>query len=446
MITIKRAFWGGLIALTILWLLAAPGVFAVTSVLGLRGFLVQYSGLLAMGCMSVSMMLALRSHWLERWLGGLDKMYRLHKWLGIGGLVLSIIHWLWAKGPKWAATIGLWTPGARPERAVIEDPIQAYLISLRGTAEALGELAFYASTLLIGIALVKMIPYRLFHRLHRLLPFAFLALVFHSVVLTDFSYWPTPLGVVLVVMLAGGSYAAVVSLLGFIGKGRRATGTITKLQSYSGVQSLETTINMMPGWPGHKPGQFAFVTSDAKEGAHPYTIASCWDPQSPSITFVTKALGDYTSQLEEKLKAGQDVQVEGPYGYFTFDDNQPTQIWIGGGIGITPFIARMKHLAKDGLGTQKAIHLFHTTKDVDNPALARLEEDARAAGVHLHVLIDSRDGLLTGDGIRQAVPEWREASFWFCGPAGFGSALNADFAAQGIAVHSRFHQELFEIR
>ncbi len=32
--------------------------------------------------------------WLERHLDGLDKMYRLHKWLGIGALVVGTVHWL----------------------------------------------------------------------------------------------------------------------------------------------------------------------------------------------------------------------------------------------------------------------------------------------------------------------------------------------------------------
>jgi predicted ferric reductase len=37
--------------------------------------------------------------------------------------------------------------------------------------------------------------------------------------------------------------------------------------------------------------------------------------------------------------------VEGPYGCFDFEDGQPHQIWIGAGIGITPFVARMKQRA-----------------------------------------------------------------------------------------------------
>lgn len=62
---------------------------------------VQFTGILAMGMMSLAMILATRPRWLEPWLNGLDKMYRLHKWLGIGALVLSILHWWWGQGSKW---------------------------------------------------------------------------------------------------------------------------------------------------------------------------------------------------------------------------------------------------------------------------------------------------------------------------------------------------------
>ena len=51
--------------------------------------------------------------------------------------------------------------------------------------------------------------------------------------------------------------------------------------------------------------------------------------------------------MRDRLSIGQEVKVEGPYGCFTFDDGRARQIWIGGGVGVTPFIARMKHLARE---------------------------------------------------------------------------------------------------
>ena len=52
------------------------------------------SGLLSVGYMSLSMALATRPAWLERPLGGLDRIYRLHKWAGILAVGLAAVHWL----------------------------------------------------------------------------------------------------------------------------------------------------------------------------------------------------------------------------------------------------------------------------------------------------------------------------------------------------------------
>lgn len=51
--------------------------------------------------MSVGMILALRPFAIEHFLGGMNKSYRLRKWLDITALVVSVIQWLWTVVPKW---------------------------------------------------------------------------------------------------------------------------------------------------------------------------------------------------------------------------------------------------------------------------------------------------------------------------------------------------------
>ena len=443
---IKLSLWGLLALLTVLWLAADPAVFGASGYFPIRSLMIQYSGVLAIGCMSVAMILALRPRWPERWFGGLDKMYRLHKWLGITALVVSIVHWLWVQGTRWAVGWGWLVRPPRGPRAIPDNPIEQTLSGLRGTAESVGEWAFYAAVLLIALALIGRFPYRQFFKTHRLLAATYLVLVFHAVVLTKFSYWATPLGIVLALLLACGTWAGVVVLLRRVAADRQVPGTIRDLHYYPGVRVLETEIEVPKGWPGHKAGQFAFAMSDASEGAHPYTIASAWNDTDRRITFIIKELGDHTRRLREKLRIGQSLTVEGPYGCFTFDDDLPHQIWVGGGIGVTPFIARMKQFAAEPRPSSQTIDFFHTTTEVDEGALAKLTADATAANIRLHVLVDARHGRLTGDRIRAEVPQWRNASIWFCGPVGFGEALRNDFAAHGLPVQERFHQELFSMR
>ena len=443
---IKIALWGIPALLTVLWVSATLPFPETLNFLTIRNLAVQYSGVIATAVMSIGMILALRLDWLEGWLNGLDKSYRLHKWLGIIALVTSVLHWVASELPKWMVSLGLLQPPERraPPGGMPEiGAIQSFFNSQRGTAEVLGEWAFYAAVVLIALALIKRFPYKSFVSTHKLISIAYLAVVAHSVPLLTFDDWLTPIGILSALLMIGGTWAAVLSLAGLIGRGSKVTGKIDNVRSFPDIRATAINITLNDGWKGHDAGQFAFVTFDQREGKHPFTIASAWDPETREIMFITKALGDYTDFLPDTLKAGDDAIVEGPYGRFTFDDARDRQIWIGGGIGVTPFIARMKQLAKTP--GKKAVSLIHSTKELSEEAMALLRADAAAAGVDLHILLDDRDGFLTGDRLRDMIPDWKSASVWFCGPAGFGQALRGDLVGHGLAPGD-FHQELFNIR
>jgi predicted ferric reductase len=219
-------------------------------------------------------------------------------------------------------------------------------------------------------------------------------------------------------------------------------GVVSRVERLPAVGVLDIELQLKDRWAGHEAGQFAFVSFDQAEGAHPFTLTSAWRGDG-RLGLLVKGLGDHTLALVAGLKAGQLVTVEGPYGRFNFQGRQARQIWVGGGIGITPFVARMKALALQPAGPP--VDLFHTTAQRDEEALARLGRDAAAAHVRLHVLVDAVDGRLDAQRIRAAVPGWLHSDIWFCGPAAFGQALRRDFVAQGLPA-SAFHQELFELR
>ncbi|HJW25503.1 MAG TPA: ferric reductase-like transmembrane domain-containing protein [Rhodocyclaceae bacterium] len=440
----KQAFWGCLIVLSLLWWGVDSTDWAqVNGVFAWRTVLSQYTGILGIGVMSVGMILAMRPAFLERHFDGLDKMYRLHKWLGIAGLVISIGHWLIAKGPKWMVAAGWLERGARkPRPALPEGSLQQLLAQQRGLAESIGEWAFYLAVVLIVLALIKRFPYRRFFQTHRILALAYLALVFHAVVLLRFEYWSSPLGVVLGMLMAAGSVAAVMSLFRLRVGSSRVAGRVVALEHQPALNVLAVDIELADGWQGHESGQFAFVTFHPEEGPHPFTIASNWNGDG-RIRFLVKGLGDYTRILPDRLRVGDPVKVEGPHGRFDFAGDAPRQIWIGGGIGITPFVARLKELAQRPDG--KAIDLFHTTAAYDQEIIDRLARDADAANVRLHVRWDERDGRLDLDSLVAAVPDWRQADVWFCGPAQFGRVLREGLVRLGLPA-GRFHQELFEMR
>ncbi|MFZ8991027.1 MAG: SUMF1/EgtB/PvdO family nonheme iron enzyme, partial [Pseudohongiellaceae bacterium] len=71
--------------------------------------------------------------------------------------------------------------------------------------------------------------------------------------------------------------------------------------------------------------------------SHPFTISSA--PAEDVLRLTIKASGDFTRALHQTLKAGDGAIVMGAYGMFDYKTGRPDQIWIAGGIGLTPFLA-----------------------------------------------------------------------------------------------------------
>lgn len=441
MTRLRIAFAALFVILAGAWLLGLPaGVFA--SFWPTRNALVYGTGVLAIGLMSAGVMLAARPVQMEGALGGLDKFYRLHKWLGIAGPLLAVAHWLLEIAPRWMVRQGWLAPPQRRsgqgQAAAGFNPFH----DLRGIAAEVGEWGLYLLLALVVLALWKRLPYRWFFKTHRLMAPVYLVLVFHAVVLTPPAYWTAPIGPLMALLMAGGAVAAAASLFRRIGHSRRAVGSIEHLAYHHDNAVLDVGVRLDTAWPGHHAGQFAFVTFDGKEGAHPFTMSSAWHDDG-RLMFSIKGLGDYTRTLPERLRVGQAVTVEGPYGRFEFQGERERQIWVAGGIGITPFIARLQALADEG--RRAPVDLIYSTSAPDAAWIDNIRRLAEQAGVRFHLLVSPRDGLLTLDRLAEMVPEWQAADVWFCGPLSFGHALRDAMTARGFPA-GHFHQELFDMR
>ncbi|HEY5088162.1 MAG TPA: ferric reductase-like transmembrane domain-containing protein [Gemmatimonadaceae bacterium] len=442
MTRIKITFWVLGIGLTALWIAADPILLHASPFSQTQLSLINYTGIIAMGMMSVAMILSVRSATVEPHIGGLDKSYRLHKWLGIAGLVMAIAHWMWINAPGWLAAAGWMAPAARGGAAGKGAQGPALLRTLQNPARSVGQWCFYATVVLVVLALLRWFPYRYFLKTHRLLAIVFLVLVFHSLVLMKTAYWAHAISYVIATLMAGGSVAAIIVLFRRVGRTHRAVGEIDAVTTRPDVGILQISICLKDRWSGHDAGQFAFVNFEDGEGPHPFTISSTWKDDG-HLLFLIKGLGDYTKALPTTLKVGTLVTVEGPYGRFTFDGRHQRQIWVSAGIGITPFVSRMQQLAAHPDG--KTIDLFHATAARDIEPVDQLRKLAESAHVTLRVWVAAEDGRMTGEDIRRVVPEWRSADIWFCGPAVFGKELRKDFSDHGFPANA-FHQELFHLR
>lgn len=397
------------------------------------------TGLWSISLMSLAMVLATRPAWLERPLGGMDRIYRLHKWSGILAVGFAAMHWLVEMSDDLIkATVG------RAGR-IRKDDFSAFTEPVQDLGEALGEWAIYVLFALLALTLWSRFSYRLWRPLHRAMPVLYLLLAFHSIVLAPANYWSQPTGLLLAVLLTAGVVASLLSLSGRIGRGRRVSGSVLSVENPT-PDIVEVRCRLADGWRGHRPGQFVFVTFDSSEGAHPFTIASA-DRGDHIVTFAIKSLGDYTRKLSRQLVVGNPVQVEGPYGRFEFNrtNRRTRQIWIAAGIGITPFIAWLESLQGER-ASEAAADLHYCIRDrASDPFVTRLQElCAGLPKVRLH-LHDKRSGPLTAETLAATSGNTKNAEVWFCGPRGFAETLRNGLR-QVWPGSIRFHQEAFEMR
>lgn len=431
---------GGLITLiTLAWGLDV----ATTSFTGhpywiIRQEALYLSGLLAFALMSLVMFLATRPVWLESYFGGLDQMYRTHKWAGILVGLFSIVHWFDKTiiGPYLKSSIGR-------QGKMHHGKFEGLWGSLQQVAKDLGEWSFYILLIVLILALWKRFPYHFMRTTHRLMPVLYLALVFHALMWAPVGYWTQPIGWLLVLLIIIGIHASILSLTGRIGKQRQYHGRLVKVE-HPTQDIVSLHCQMGSDWPGHAAGQFVFLKLDDNEAPHPYTIASA-DHENGQLSFHIKALGDYTRRLVREIQAEQPVSLEGPYGRFLLPantDGKP-QIWVAAGIGVTPFLAWLEAL-QDSKDFSVRAELHYCTRNSEQDPFAKklcvLVRSLPDITLHFH---DSTRGKRLD--ATDLIPSGETATvrdIWFCGPRGLAKKLRKDLRGKAL----RFHQEAFEMR
>lgn len=405
-----------------------------------RNQAIGLTGVIALSLMTLAVMLSLRFAWLDRKIG-LDKVYRLHKWVGIFAAIFSLLHWLIRQVPRWLVN---WELVANPGERVKGDYTRIEKI-LYATGQLVGEYAFYAIAVLIVIALLQRIPYRFFRQTHRLVPAVFILLAYHGATAQLRARWMTsPAGYIVVVLAAAGVIAAIVALSRRIGISRRAQAVVTKVEVQGRVTGV--ALNITHGTLENKSGQFAFVRFAHDKEIHPFTITSAAS-EDKTVRFAIKSLGDYTNALATHLKVGLAAEIEGPYGRFTFESIKTRQVWIAAGIGITPFISRLEELADEQSSqASRSIDFWYcTTTEADGAFPSGLDFLCSRMGVRLHRIVTEKSEELSAESLRTASGDFKDVSVWFCGPVAFGRDLYRQLRSDGLSADD-FHQEAFNFR
>jgi predicted ferric reductase len=406
---------------------------------------IYLTGLSALSLMSLSMVISLRLPWFNKKMAGLDKAYIVHKWAGIVSTVLMIFHWLGEKIPRWLVQTGFITnPGELNDRSTFSD----LEISLFQSGVLLVEWTFYIVLVLVVVALYKKIPYHIFRKTHKFFPGVFLVAAYHGATAQLKEHWlTTPGGYLLLILILIGVVAALVALFQQIGAAQKVIAVITKIEHHQqGITDIRVETPQKP--LVYHAGQYAFLRFAHDSEPHPFTIASSGiDPHS--LRFAVKSLGGFTNELQTKLWAGQSVEIEGPYGEFDFDkaveNPKGRQIWIAGGIGITPFIGRLEHLTHHG-GTKQKIDFWYSTRSEINMIFPdSLPSLCQRTGVNFYHMNSAKQEYLTAQTLFEVTGNFDDVSIWFCGPAEFSECLLKDLSAYNFDKKN-FHYDSFSMR
>ena len=384
----------------------------------LRNVAAEFLSTSALILASTNLMLSTRIRPFEGAFGGLDKMYTSHRLNGMAVALLVASHFLLMR--KTAP----FAPG--------------------------GILGFTALALFLGSVFAATAPrapwrrlvplrYQEWKLLHRTMGLVVLIAVAHSFLVPKFvRALPLMLawvyGFVLLGLLA---YVYREAIEGFAV--RRHRYRVAHPEQLS-PDVFEVQLEPVAHPIRHRPGQFAFVSLEdgPSREQHPFTMSAA--PAGGALRFSIKASGDFTLALQSHVPDGSLASIEGPYGRFDFTKAGPRQLWLAGGIGITPFLAFAPTL--DGSRDVRLVWAVHDTGDaVHGDELKRVADAGVGLDLTVHVTSESGRLKLADLGLTQT----RGLDVYICGPIPMRKAFVAELRALGVP-RDRIRFEEFSLR
>lgn len=377
----------------------------------------QYLGMAALVLMAWAQLVSAKIRGMETVVGGLDQIYVLHKWAGISAMLAMLLHSL----------IDADLPGNGGG-------------TMSGLAEGLGEVSLYGLLLLSALSVATFIPYNFWKWTHKAMGALFALGVLHFFWIAKPFAMIDPAGLYTGAFCVAGVLAYAWTLVPDRLKPHH-TYRISNIDQTGGA----TAVTLEP--IGHvvrpTPGQFGIVQFTGSQNAepHPFTFSRIYGDGRLRMT--VKPLGDFTSNIDQLLEVGQAVRVQGPFGRFKMALRK-RQVWIAGGIGITPFLTWAHTLPAHA----PAVDLFYCVKShTQAPHIDEVIELAdEIPNLNLHLFVSSEGQRLTAHAISDAVgDELTAAQVSFCGPKFMRTGLQSDLRTFGLSAR-QFHFEEFEFR
>ena len=404
----------------VLWLPSAQG-----SGISFRSFS-QIAALIGIILLSINFILSTRLKFLEGFFGGLNQVYIIHHLVGITALLFLLVHPVLIAIYYWKISL------AAAFDIIFPSPIS-------GFATWFGMGALLTLILLLVLTLYVKLPYNLWKLTHKFMGIALILATIHVLFISSTVSNNYPLRYYILSFCTIGLISYLYrTLLGrfFV---KRVRYKVDKIKIVENV----TAIILFPLAKKLKylPGQFIFIkfaSLGITSEEHPFSLTST--PDEEVISIAAKSSGDYTETLK-LLKEDSIATIEGPFGRFSFvEARRKKQIWIAGGIGITPFLSMAKSFAKDN-GYEAT--LYYVVKVHKEAIFLSLLHQCSQNSPNLKVVpfYTKTAGHLTANIVAQDIPDFATHDIFICGPKPMMTSLRTQFNNLGVRNGHIFSEE-----
>lgn len=215
------------------------------------------------------------------------------------------------------------------------------------------------------------------------------------------------------------------------------------------------TLTLQPTstWRGHRAGQYVQVgvetpADPGRRHTRCFSISSAESGPGERFTLTIRAQEDgrISRFLVTEAEPGLIVHLSQAAGDFTLHESPATPtnnrlLFITGGSGITPAMAMVRTLLRDGYdgrANRKVVFVHYARSEADQifaEELARIAAEDNHVDVHLHYGEDRFSAIQ----LARIVPQFRDTDTWVCGPPGLTELVRTAYDGSPRLRQEHFH-------
>lgn len=210
---------------------------------------------------------------------------------------------------------------------------------------------------------------------------------------------------------------------------------VVEITHETSVDPRVATLTLQPTstWRGHRAGQYVQVgveINGARRTTRCFSISSAESDPGQRFTITVRA-HDETSPGQQRVsrflvheaKPGQVLHLSQAQGAFTLTESPATPtnnhlLMISGGSGITPVMAQVRTLLRDGYDgkANRKVTFLHYARSEEDLIFAEELRRIQFEDNHVDVHLRFGDDVFSAESLARLVPRFRDTDTWACGP------------------------------